>query len=118
MATVDAIVMGRNTFETVLTFDAWPFGKKPVVVLTTRPFEGPPPRNAVLRVYRRTSRAGSGAAGSTRDSTRLRRRRNNRSAFSRSGTNSADDYYADSCATRQRHSVVWTAIARDSTRTP
>ncbi len=48
MATVDAIVMGRNTFETVLTFDAWPFREKLVVVLTTRPFEGPPPRNAVL----------------------------------------------------------------------
>ena len=48
MATVDAIVMGRNTFETVLTFDAWPFGKKLVVVLTTRPFDARPPRNAVL----------------------------------------------------------------------
>ena len=24
IATVDALVIGRNTFETVLTFDAWP----------------------------------------------------------------------------------------------
>lgn len=48
MATIDAIVMGRNTFETVLTFDAWPFGEKLVVVLTTRPFDARPPRNAVL----------------------------------------------------------------------
>jgi dihydrofolate reductase len=37
IATVDAIVMGRKTFETVLTFDAWPYGTKPVVVLSTRP---------------------------------------------------------------------------------
>ncbi len=26
MATVDALVIGRKTFETVLTFDAWPYG--------------------------------------------------------------------------------------------
>jgi dihydrofolate reductase len=37
IATVDAIVIGRKTFETVLTFDAWPYGTKPVVVLSTRP---------------------------------------------------------------------------------
>jgi dihydrofolate reductase len=37
IATVDAIVMGRHTFETVLSFGAWPFGKMPVVVLTSRP---------------------------------------------------------------------------------
>ncbi|HZI77005.1 MAG TPA: dihydrofolate reductase family protein, partial [Gemmatimonadales bacterium] len=33
IATVDAIVIGRNTFETVLTFDAWPYETKPVIVL-------------------------------------------------------------------------------------
>ena len=37
MATVDAIVIGRKTFQTVLAFDAWPYGPKPVVVLSTRP---------------------------------------------------------------------------------
>lgn len=37
IATVDAIVMGRKTFEKVLTFKAWPYGKTPVFVLTTRP---------------------------------------------------------------------------------
>jgi dihydrofolate reductase len=36
MATVDALVIGRKTFETVLTFDAWPYGEKPVFVLSTR----------------------------------------------------------------------------------
>src|SRR5690348_1117120 len=34
MATVDAIVMGRDTFDAVLAFDRWPF-EKPVIVLTT-----------------------------------------------------------------------------------
>jgi len=35
MATVDAIVIGRNTFETVLNFGGWAYGQKPVVVLST-----------------------------------------------------------------------------------
>lgn len=35
MATVDVLVMGRNTFEKALTFAEWPYGGKPVVVLTS-----------------------------------------------------------------------------------
>lgn len=34
---IDAIVMGRKTFEKVLTFKGWPYAKTPVIVLTTRP---------------------------------------------------------------------------------
>jgi dihydrofolate reductase len=34
IATVDAIVMGRNTFEQVLTFGEWPYGDRRVVVLS------------------------------------------------------------------------------------
>jgi len=34
-AAVDVLVMGRNTFEKVLSFDGpWPYGDKPVVVLS------------------------------------------------------------------------------------
>ncbi len=36
-ASVDALVIGRGTFEKVLTFDAWPYGDKRVVVLSSRP---------------------------------------------------------------------------------
>jgi dihydrofolate reductase len=36
IATVDTIVMGRKTFETVLGFGGWPFGEKPVVVLSSQ----------------------------------------------------------------------------------
>ena len=43
MATVDALVIGRNTFETVLAFDSWPYGNKPVFVLSTRPLAPTPP---------------------------------------------------------------------------
>jgi dihydrofolate reductase len=36
MASVDALVIGRKTFEKVLTFEAWPYGDKRVVVLSSR----------------------------------------------------------------------------------
>jgi dihydrofolate reductase len=36
IATVDAIVMGRNTFETVLKLGPWPYGDKRVVILSSR----------------------------------------------------------------------------------
>jgi dihydrofolate reductase len=39
IASVDAIVMGRKTFEKVLTFGAWPYGEKHVVVLSSRPID-------------------------------------------------------------------------------
>jgi len=43
MATVDALVIGRNTFETVLALDVWPYGKKPVFVLSTHALPPAPP---------------------------------------------------------------------------
>jgi dihydrofolate reductase len=36
IASVDAIVIGRRTFEKVLTLGPWPYGKKRVVVLSSR----------------------------------------------------------------------------------
>jgi len=36
METVDVLVMGRKTFEKVLTFANWPYGTKPVVVLSRK----------------------------------------------------------------------------------
>ena len=39
IASVDALVIGRKTFEKVLTFDAWPYGDKRVVVLSSRPVD-------------------------------------------------------------------------------
>jgi len=45
-STVDALVMGRNTFEQALSFPEWPCGTKPVVVLSNRlrelPVQAPP----------------------------------------------------------------------------
>lgn len=39
IATVDAIVIGRKTFETVLAMKGWPYGEKRVVVLSSRPVD-------------------------------------------------------------------------------
>jgi dihydrofolate reductase len=39
IATVDAIVIGRKTFETVLAMESWPYGDKRVVVLSSRPVD-------------------------------------------------------------------------------
>jgi dihydrofolate reductase len=42
MATIDTLVMGRATYEKGLTFDTWPYAKRKVVVLTSRPLPTPP----------------------------------------------------------------------------
>jgi len=47
LAAVDALVIGRKTFETVLTFASWPYGEKPVFVLSTRTL-APTPLGAVV----------------------------------------------------------------------
>jgi dihydrofolate reductase len=44
MASVDALVIGRKTFETVLAFANWPYGDKRVVVLSSRPVDLSAPR--------------------------------------------------------------------------
>ncbi len=36
-ASVDALVMGRGTYDKALSFDAWPYAGKRVVVMTHRP---------------------------------------------------------------------------------
>lgn len=50
MDSVDALVMGRNTFEIVLGFGAWPYGKKPVIVLSTTLQELKTPQDAICHL--------------------------------------------------------------------
>lgn len=54
MATIDALVMGRNTFEQVLSFPNWPYGDKPVVVLSRKPLAIPPALAATVSASRET----------------------------------------------------------------
>lgn len=50
MSTVDALVIGRHTYETVLAFETWPYGDKPVFVLSSRPLATTPPGATVERL--------------------------------------------------------------------
>jgi dihydrofolate reductase len=46
MASVDGIVIGRKTFETVLAFGGWFYGKTPVIVLSSHASELKAPEGA------------------------------------------------------------------------
>ena len=46
-ATVDALLMGRKTYETALSFGQWPYGTKPVFVWSNRALP-PVPNGAVV----------------------------------------------------------------------
>jgi len=48
IASVDALVIGRKTFETVLAFADWPYGRKRVVVLSSRPVDLSAARQGVV----------------------------------------------------------------------
>ena len=56
IATVDALVIGRKTYETVLGFGSWPYGKKPVVVLSSTLSELKTPDGAVCQLMSGTPR--------------------------------------------------------------
>jgi len=48
MASVDTLVIGRKTFETVLTYETWPYGDRRVVVLSSRPLDFSAVRGGVV----------------------------------------------------------------------
>ena len=47
---VDALVMGRGSFEKVLSFDSWPYADKPVIVLSRTLTEIPSHLPDVVRI--------------------------------------------------------------------
>lgn len=53
MATIDVVVMGRKTFEKVLTFDEWPYTDKWVVVLSAslKPTDVPTHLGQKVEIY-------------------------------------------------------------------
>ncbi|MCP4255668.1 MAG: dihydrofolate reductase [Candidatus Scalindua sp.] len=42
MDSVDTLIMGRKTYEKILSFGEWPYGETPVVVLSRNPISFPP----------------------------------------------------------------------------
>ncbi len=49
---IDVMVMGRGAFEKVLTFEPWPYGDKPVVVMSQSLTEVPEALRATVRLDR------------------------------------------------------------------
>jgi dihydrofolate reductase len=45
---IDVVVIGRKTFDVVLTFGEWPYGKKQVVVLSSNPLNFSSIKNGVV----------------------------------------------------------------------
>ncbi|CAM2886416.1 S-adenosyl-L-methionine-dependent methyltransferases [Legionella anisa] len=41
ISTVDGLIMGRHSFEKVLSFDPWPYDELPAVVMSSKPIEIP-----------------------------------------------------------------------------
>jgi len=39
MADIDTLLIGRKTYETVLSYPEWPYGKRRVVVLSSKPLD-------------------------------------------------------------------------------
>lgn len=50
ISTVDAIVMGRHSYEKALSFDSWPYEKTPVVVLSSSGVKVPAHLSGKVRV--------------------------------------------------------------------
>ncbi|MUV14755.1 dihydrofolate reductase family protein [Noviluteimonas gilva] len=50
IASVDALVIGSKTYDVVLAFDQWPYGDKPVFVLSSRPLRDAPAGAVVERM--------------------------------------------------------------------
>jgi dihydrofolate reductase len=54
---VDRLVMGRKTYEKVLSFDEWAYGCTPVLVLSSHPIEVPPELKDTITHASETPRA-------------------------------------------------------------
>lgn len=57
MSTVDALVMGRHTFELAKSFAEWPYGQTPVLVLSSRMRSLPAGLPNTVRLCNETPRA-------------------------------------------------------------
>jgi hypothetical protein len=101
---VDALVIGRNTFETVLRCEQWPYGEKPVFVLSSGSL-APIPAGAVVEHL-----SGDPVEIVSRLEARgirhLCRWRYNDSALSPGRSHSATDYHACSSADWRTHSAL------------
>lgn len=57
ISTVDGLIMGRHSFEKVLTFDEWPYGDLPVVVMSSQAVDIPEQLRTLVSVSSETPAA-------------------------------------------------------------
>lgn len=50
IASIDTLIMGRYSYEKIITFDEWPYGALPVIVMSSKPIQVPEHLNHVVSV--------------------------------------------------------------------
>ena len=118
IASVDALVIGRKTFETVLAFPAWPYGKKRVVVLSSQPVDLSIVREGRGGTHGRSSGRDRREARRQRRPSSLRRRRQHDSKIPARRPGSASHDHPSACAHRRRHPSFRRPATRSAASSP
>ena len=103
---VDVVVIGRKTFEVVLTFGKWFYGKKQVVVLSSRPLDFSTVKGGVVGQMSGEPSEIVEPAQSSRFQTCLYRRRQYDPALSYGRPDRSNGDYTRASIDRGRHFVV------------
>lgn len=117
MASVDALVIGRGTYDTVLGFGGWAYGKKPVFVLTSNPSAIKPPKEAVCEAMSGSPQEVVDRLTQAWRPAHLRRRRRHDSALPRVRADPAHDHHPHPRAARQRNPSLRATVARPLVQT-
>jgi len=111
IATGDALVIGRNTFGTVLSVGTWPY-TKPVFVLTTRSLPVPTPAGAVVERMSGDPARHRVAARDAGHAAYLRGWRDHYPAVSAAGAHPAPHHRPSSGAPGRWGPALWRATER------
>jgi hypothetical protein len=113
LASVDVVVIGRRTFDVVLKLGHLVlYGKKPVIVLSSRPLDFSSVKGGVVEKMSGRTDRNRKAAQIPRLPTRLYRRWHHDSAIPRGRMHRPIGDYARAGSDRSRHPVVWSSAAR------
>jgi len=93
MTPIDVCILGRNTYEQVLTFSEWPYGQRKVIVLSSQALQIPELLKATVSASSETPEALFAQLTCTRPYARIRGRRHHHSAFSASQADHGPDHH-------------------------
>jgi|SRR5262245_42661192 len=111
MASVDALVIGRNTYETVLAFETWPYDKKPVFRAQYAP-ACPPARRGCGRASFGRANRDCRASCCAQPASFVRGWRGYHSTLSAGRAGSASYHHACTCSHRRRNTALWPTPSR------